>query len=214
MNLFLFYQKKFIKCLKTLSENNKIIIPRDFNSLTVELPPKNQKADMSCNVAMILAKHNNISILDIGTVIKNTFLSEFKEFENIDVAKQGFLNITFRKTFWKDFLLNIIDLKSSYGADKNFIQNYNLEFVSANPTGPLHVGHCRGAILGDALSNLLKFNGHNVVKEYYVNDYGNQVLNFVKSVFCRIIEIKENKSFPLDQDLYPGEYIIDIAKKF
>ena len=89
----------------------------------------------------------------------------------------------------------------------------NVEFVSANPTGPLHVGHCRGAILGDVLSNLLSFNNHNVSKEYYVNDYGNQILHFSKSVYLRIKEITNNETFPKDNpDLYPGDYIIDIAK--
>ena len=93
-------------------------------------------------------------------------------------------------------------------------KKYNLEFVSANPTGPLHVGHCRGAILGDTISNLLKFNGNEVTKEYYVNDYGAQIQNFVKSVHYRILEITTNKKpFPNEEDLYPGNYIIDIAKK-
>ena len=92
-------------------------------------------------------------------------------------------------------------------------KKYNIEFVSANPTGPLHVGHCRGAILGDSLSNLLKFNGHLVTKEYYVNDYGNQIKTFVLSVYHRILEITEKKTFPINKDLYSGEYIIDIAKK-
>ena len=92
-------------------------------------------------------------------------------------------------------------------------KKYNIEFVSANPTGPLHVGHCRGAVLGDALSNLLIFNGNKVTREYYVNDYGGQIKNFVSSVYYRILEIMENKSFPHDQNLYPGDYIIDIAKK-
>ena len=91
--------------------------------------------------------------------------------------------------------------------------NYNLEFVSANPTGPMHVGHCRGAILGDVIANLLKFNGNKVHKEYYVNDYGGQIRNFVQSVYYRILEIKEDKKFPDDKDLYPGNYIIDIAEK-
>ena len=88
-----------------------------------------------------------------------------------------------------------------------------IEFVSANPTGPLHVGHCRGAILGDVLSNLLKFNGHLVTKEYYVNDYGNQIKTFILSVYYRILEIVDKKNFPKDKDLYPGDYIISIAKK-
>ena len=85
--------------------------------------------------------------------------------------------------------------------------------MSANPTGPLHVGHCRGAVLGDTLSNLLSFNGNKVTKEYYVNDYGGQIKNFVSSVYYRILEIIKNEPFPRDKDLYPGDYIIDIAKK-
>ena len=104
-------------------------------------------------------------------------------------------------------------LKKNYGSTKNQQYRYNIEFVSANPTGPLHVGHCRGAILGDVLSNLLKFNGHLVTKEYYVNDYGNQIKTFVLSVYYRILEITEGKAFPSDKNLYPGNYIIDIAKK-
>ena len=93
------------------------------------------------------------------------------------------------------------------------IFSYNVEFVSANPTGPMHVGHCRGAIFGDVLSNLLKFNGNKVNKEYYVNDYGNQIKNFVKSVYLRIREIKYNEKFVNQQNLYPGDYIKEIAKK-
>ena len=84
--------------------------------------------------------------------------------------------------------------------------------MSANPTGPLHVGHCRGAILGDVISNLLIFNNNTVTKEYYVNDHGNQILHFTKSVYFRIREILFKENFPSDNpDLYPGEYLIDIA---
>ncbi|MDC2970624.1 arginine--tRNA ligase, partial [Candidatus Pelagibacter sp.] len=90
---------------------------------------------------------------------------------------------------------------------------YLIEFVSANPTGPLHVGHCRGAILGDVITNVLVFNQHKVTKEYYVNDYGNQIINFTKSVYFRIREILFDEPFPQNnEDLYPGEYIIDFAK--
>ena len=92
-------------------------------------------------------------------------------------------------------------------------KKYNLEFVSANPTGPLHVGHCRGAIIGDVISNLLKFNGNDVTKEYYVNDYGGQIKNFTYSVYYRIIELTKNKTFPKKEDLYPGDYVIEIAKR-
>ena len=199
--------------LKSLEKKKIIDLPDNLKSLIVELPPKGHKADMSCNVAMILAKFNQKTPLDLANILKKNFLENFKEFEKIDVAKPGFLNINFKIDFWKNHLFKIIQSDANYGSNRNLQQKYNIEFVSANPTGPLHVGHCRGAIIGDALSNLLKFNGHLVTKEYYVNDYGNQIKIFVLSVYHRILEITEEKIFPFDKDLYPGDYIIDIAKK-
>ena len=213
MNLFSNYQKRFLHYLKSLEKKKIIVLPNHLKNLTVELPPKGHKADMSCNVAMILAKFNQKTPLDLANILKKNFLENFKEFEKIDVAKPGFLNINFKIDFWKNHLFKIIQSDANYGSNRNLQQKYNIEFVSANPTGPLHVGHCRGAIIGDALSNLLKFNGHLVTKEYYVNDYGNQIKIFVLSVYHRILEITEEKIFPFDKDLYPGDYIIDIAKK-
>ena len=213
MNLFSNYQKRFLHYLKSLEKKKIIDLPNHLKNLTVELPPKGHKADMSCNVAMILAKFNQKTPLDLANILKKNFLENFKEFEKIDVAKPGFLNINFKIDFWKNYLFKIIQSNTNYGSNKNLQQKYNIEFVSANPTGPLHVGHCRGAILGDALSNLLKFNGHLVTKEYYVNDYGTQIKSFVLSVYHRILEITEKKIFPSNKDLYPGGYIIDIAKK-
>jgi len=213
MNLFLDYQKKIFFSLKKLEKINKINIPKKIRSFAVELPPKNQRADISCNVAMILAKANDTSPYNLAEVIKKHLLSNFNEFKSIEIAGQGFININFHSSFWKNYLNEIIKLKLKYGSYKAAKKKYNIEFVSANPTGPLHVGHCRGAVLGDALSNLLKFNGNKVTKEYYVNDYGNQIKNFVYSVYYRILEIKKNKFFPNEKDLYPGDYIIDIAKK-
>ena len=199
--------------LKSLEKKKIIDLPDNLKGLIVELPPKEHKGDMSCNVAMILAKFNKKTPLDLANILKKNFLENFKEFEKIDVAKPGFLNINFKIDFWKNHLFKIIQSDANYGSNRNLQQKYNIEFVSANPTGPLHVGHCRGAILGDVLSNLLKFNGHLVTKEYYVNDYGNQIKIFVFSVYHRILEITEEKIFPFDKDLYPGDYIIDIAKK-
>ena len=177
------------------------------------MPPKNQRADISCNAAMILARANNNSPIKLAEILKKHLLSNFIEFKSIEIAGPGFLNIYFHISFWKKYLTKIIQLNSKYGSNKILKKKYNIEFVSANPTGPLHVGHCRGAILGDTLSNLLIFNGNKVTREYYVNDYGGQIKNFVSSVYYRILEIIENKSFPHDQNLYPGDYIIDIAKK-
>ena len=213
MNLFLDYQKKIFNSLKNLEKKKLIQIPLQLKNFTVELPPKNQKADISCNAAMILAKDNNISPIKLAEIIKKHLLSKFKEFKSIEISEPGFLNIHFHILFWKKYLNKIIQLDSRYGSNRLSKKKYNIEFVSANPTGPLHVGHCRGAVLGDALSNLLSFNGNNVTKEYYVNDYGEQIRSFVSSVYYRILEIIENKPFVNDKDLYPGDYIIDIARK-
>ena len=212
MNLLLDYQKKIFNNVKLLEKKRLIIFPPKLRTFNVELPPKNQKADISCNAAMILAKINNTSPIQLAETLKKHLLSNFKEFESIEIAKPGFLNIFFNMSFWKNYLEKIISLNSKYGANQGSKKNYNIEFVSANPTGPLHVGHCRGAVLGDTLSNLLKFNGNKVTKEYYVNDHGGQIKSFVSSVYYRILEIIKNKPFPQNEDLYPGDYIIDIAK--
>ena len=213
MNLLLHYKKKILRSLKSLEKKKIIKIPKKIKSFTVELPPKNQKADISCNAAMILAKVNKTSPIKLGEILKKHLLSNFKEFKSIEIAGPGFLNICFNISFWREYLTKIIKLDSKYGSNATLKKKYNIEFVSANPTGPLHVGHCRGAVLGDVLSNLLSFNGNKVTKEYYVNDYGEQIKSFVSSVYYRILEITENKTFPNDKNLYPGNYIIDIAKR-
>ena len=213
MNLFLDYQEKIFVSLKNLEKKKMIRIPSKIRNFTVELPPNNQRADISCNAAMILARVNNNSPIKLAEILKKHLLSNFIEFKSIEIAGPGFLNIYFHISFWKKYLTKIIQLNSKYGSNKMLKKKYNIEFVSANPTGPLHVGHCRGAVLGDTLSNLLIFNGNKVTREYYVNDYGGQIKNFVSSVYYRILEIIEDKSFPHDQNLYPGDYIIDIAKK-
>ena len=213
MNLFLDYQKKIFNSLKNLEKRNKIKIPSKLKSFAVELPPQNQRADISCNAAMILAKTNNSSPINLAETLKKYLLINFKEFKSIEIAGPGFININFTDLFWKEHLTKIIKFNKKYGSNKIIKKKYNIEFVSANPTGPLHVGHCRGAVLGDTLSNLLIFNGHKVTKEYYVNDHGDQIKNFVTSVYYRILEIIKKKPFPNNKDLYPGDYIIDIARK-
>ena len=211
MNIFLEYQQKIFKFLKVLERKEIIKIPPKLNTISVELPPKNQNAEISCNAAMVLSKFNQSNPMSMGEILKKHLLLNFKEFESIEVTSPGFLNIYFKKIFLKNQLGKILLLNKKFGSNKSKKKKYNIEFVSANPTGPLHVGHCRGAVLGDALSNLLIFNGHKVTKEYYVNDYGGQIKNFVLSVYYRILEIKEKKPFHANENLYPGDYIIDIA---
>ena len=161
---------------------------------------------------MILAKRTKDNPKNIAEKIKNILKKESKDFSEISIAGPGFLNFKLTNKAWIKIIKDILKSNKSYGSEKNN-KKFNIEFVSANPTGPMHVGHCRGAIFGDVLANLLKFNGNKVTKEFYVNDYGKQVDDFVRSVFFRMREIKFREAFPNENDLYPGKYIIDIANK-
>ena len=213
MNLFLNYQKKIFTSLRNLEDKKIIKIPKNFMNLTVELPPKNQSGDISCNAALVLSKFNNVTPIKLADQLKKKLLEDFEEFKKIEIAGPGFLNIFFEITYWQKYLAEIINLDTLFGSQQSKKKKINIEYVSANPTGPLHVGHCRGAILGDVLSNLLVFNGDEVTREYYVNDYGGQIKAFVKSVYYRILEIVNKEPFPNIKNLYPGEYIINIAKE-
>jgi len=163
---------------------------------------------------MVLSKLNNKSPIELAEEISPIIKEQDSFIETINVVKPGFINIKFKPLFWSNFIQEIISNESTFGINKHEKKlNYLVEFVSANPTGPLHVGHCRGAILGDVISNVLLFNKHKVTKEYYVNDYGNQINNFTKSVYFRIREVKFNEEFPDNNtDLYPGDYLKDFAK--
>lgn len=213
MNIFEQYLDKIKEILSTLSSNGDLILPDSLNGITAEIPPSKFDSDISTNVAMVLSKINNKSPLDLASILVEKIKKEDKFIEDISIVKPGFINIKFKPIFWTNFIKEVIKNSNSFGTNKNIKRNYLIEFVSANPTGPLHVGHCRGAILGDVMANLLLFNNNKVTKEYYINDYGNQIINFTKSVYYRIREISFNEPFPVDnEDLYPGDYLIDFAQ--
>ena len=176
----------------------------------METPPDKFNFDLSSNAAMILAKNINKNPRVIAEQLKEILLKEIKDFSSIEIAGPGFLNFKINNNTWQKTIDSILKSNKSYGSNKQK-KSFNIEFVSANPTGPMHVGHCRGAVFGDVLSNLLIFNGGKVTKEFYINDYGNQIENFVKSVYLRIREIKFKENFPDNKSLYNGEYIKDIA---
>ena len=212
MNIFDYYHSSLLKGLKDFEKKGAIKIPEKTNSISVEVPPDKFDADISTNVCMVLSGINKSKPKDIYENYVSKLLSKDDNLENFEIVNPGFVNLKFKKKFWNSFLEKIVQLKE-YGSNKNEkTRKYLVEFVSANPTGPLHVGHCRGAVFGDVLSNLLKFNNHNVTKEYYINDHGNQITNFTHSVFYRILELKHKKKFPDDENLYPGEYIKEIAQ--
>ncbi len=211
MNIFELYLSKIILIVKNAKTHGVIENIDNLNAINVDIPPSNLDFDISTNVAMVLSKGNRKPPMDIANKLVD--LIKNNDTENIEIAQPGFINIKFKNIFWNNFL-KIISSDKNYGINtKETKKNYLIEFVSANPTGPLHVGHCRGAILGDVLSNLLTFNNHKVTKEYYINDYGNQILHFTKSVYLRIHEILNNQKYPTDDlNLYPGDYVVDIAK--
>ena len=214
MNIFEHYLDKIKSTISDLSKKGELIVPDTFNGINAEIPPAKFDCDISTNVAMVLSKINKKSPLDIAEKISSSLKNNDSLIQAIDVVKPGFINIKFKPIFWSNFIESIISNSKTFGInEKEKKLNYLVEFVSANPTGPLHVGHCRGAILGDVISNVLLFNNHKVTKEYYVNDYGNQIINFTKSVYFRIREVKYKELFPIDNsDLYPGDYLIDFAK--
>ena len=214
MNIFELYLDNIKKILLDLSKNGYLILPDKLDGITAEIPPPKFDSDISTNVAMVLSKINKKNPIDLANTLVNAIKKNDDKIENISIIKPGFINIKFKSIFWTNFVEEIIKNSKNFGINtKEVKKNYLIEFVSANPTGPLHVGHCRGAILGDVLSNVLSFNKHKVTKEYYVNDYGNQIINFTKSVYFRIREITFNEPFPSNnEDLYPGDYLIEFAQ--
>ena len=212
MNIFENYKNKIISILNEAASEGHIVLPNNLNGINVDSTPKSIDFDISTNVSMVLAKLNSKSPEELSKVIIELIKKKDTKIDLIEFAKPGFINIKFTKKFWSEFSQSVIENEISYGSSKLKGRKILVEYVSANPTGPLHVGHCRGAILGDVISNLLIFNNNDVSKEYYVNDHGNQIYHFTYSIYLRIREKLFNEKFPIDnEDLYPGNYLIDIA---
>ena len=212
MNIFEHHLSEIRKIILSEKDSLNLGSIENLKGVNLEIPPEQFNFDLSCNIALILGKSDKVNPKDLAEKIKEIFLKKIVNFSIIEIAGPGFLNIKLSKKALIKNINSILESNKNYGSNKSN-ETYNIEFVSANPTGPMHVGHCRGAVYGDVLCNLLKFNGNKVTKEYYINDYGNQIKKFVESVFLRIQEIKYKKEFPKKENLYPGLYIKDIAKK-
>ena len=212
MNIFENYLSKINEIILDNKNTLKISILDNLDKASLEVPPEHFNYDLSSNVSLVLGKSNKLNPINLANDIKDLLLKKINHFEKIDIAGPGFLNIKLSKEALIKNINDIFENRHTYGSKKTN-KTYNIEFVSANPTGPMHVGHCRGAIFGDVLSKLLLFNGNKVIKEYYINDYGNQIKYFVESVFLRIREIKFKEKFILKKNLYPGDYIKEIADK-
>jgi arginyl-tRNA synthetase len=212
MNIFEYYLSEIHNLVLNHKDDLKLKNIDSLNNISLEIPPEQFNFDLSCNASLILAKPNKLNSKDLAVKLKDLFKDKINHFDLVEIAGPGFLNIKLSNVAIIKNINLILEKNETYGSS-TMNDTYNIEFVSANPTGPMHVGHCRGAIYGDVLANLLKFNGNKVTKEYYINDYGNQIKNFVESVYLRIREIKFNEKYPIKENLYPGFYIKEIAQK-
>ena len=201
--------------LITYSKNliSKNILDKvNLKSINIDYLSKSKRGHLASNFLLITQKR----ILDKKFDLRFHFQNEIKKIdfiETIDISKNGFVNIYIKKIYLLESLINIIKSGNEYGnIDYGKNKKINIEFVSANPTGPIHVAHIRGAIIGDILSNMLKKIGYKITKEYYVNDAGSQIESLANSLYKRYLQLLDI-SIDLDDNDYPGEYLIDIAKK-
>ncbi len=198
------------------------ILYQNFNNFNKDIEskvsceqPKNEKfGDISSNIILIASKVLKIDKKEISKVLTSNLLKN-KYFEKAEYVEPGFLNLILSNEFWLDFL-NKISLQGDEYGFSNLGKNkkINIEFVSANPTGPLHIGHLRGAIFGDVLSKLLSKTGFIVTKEYYVNDLGTQIENLALTLKHHLQNYVNSENNPLKENMYKGEYLKSIAKKF
>lgn len=182
-----------------------------YADITIEHPKNSEYGDISTPVALRIAKSNNQSPMEIASKITANLKPGV--FQKADILKPGFINFRYSTSFLKKMLKQLLLAEDSffqpdYGAQKRVI----LEFVSVNPTGPLHIGHGRGAAYGDSLARIMKFCGYNVFKEYYINDAGNQMAILGQSVMIRLMQLK-GIDIALPDDFYKGDYIKDISKQ-
>ncbi|MFL6827706.1 MAG: arginine--tRNA ligase [Bradyrhizobium sp.] len=184
----------------------------DLSRVVVEPPREAAHGDMATNAAMVLAKEANTKPRDLAEQLAAN-LREDNLIASVDVAGPGFINITLKPMAWVDALRTVLGAGDSYG--KSVVgggAKVNVEYVSANPTGPMHVGHCRGAVFGDALSNLLAFAGYDVTREYYINDAGAQVDVLARSAYLRYREALGESVGQIPEGLYPGDYLKPVGQ--
>ena len=206
MNVFTHVEAKIAAVLADLKVEG--LIPRDVSlpHIEVETPRDTSHGDFASNVAMTLAKPAGMKPRDLADALKAK-LDGDPEIASVAVAGPGFLNITVTPAVFQKLITAIVVDGEVYGRGAARADRVNVEYVSANPTGPMHVGHCRGAVLGDALANLLAFSGYPVTREYYINDAGGQVDVLARSVHLRYREALGEAIGDIPEGLYPGDYL-------
>ncbi len=185
----------------------------DRRSVTVEPPRDASHGDLATNAAMVLAKPAGMNPRALAEAL-SAKLSALDEVAGVDVAGPGFINMKLTEDAWRSEVQLIADSGETYGRSTiGAGKTVNVEYVSANPTGPMHMGHCRGAVVGDALASLLEYAGHKVIREYYVNDAGGQVDVLARSVHLRYREALGEDIGEIPEGLYPGAYLVPVGHK-
>jgi arginyl-tRNA synthetase len=178
----------------------------------IEIPNNPAHGHFATNLPMTLASSQRRRPLDIAKAIKDNLKDEEGLLESVDVAGPGFINFKIRAEEWCGILSDIVRVKEDYGRnDAGSGEKVLVEFVSANPTGPLHLGHGRGAALGDTLCRILSFCGYGVEREFYINDAGEQIRLLGESIFCRFRQVQD-PDYPFPENGYHGDYILDLAR--
>ncbi len=184
----------------------------DLSRVTVEPPRDPSHGDLATNAAMVLAKPAKTNPRALAERLAEALKAD-PDVAAVDVAGPGFVNLRLNDTFWQARLGEVLDAGTDYGRSSlGAGRKVNVEYVSANPTGPMHVGHCRGAVVGDALANLLAFAGHDVTKEYYINDAGAQIDVLAQSVMVRYREALGERIGEIPAGLYPGDYLVPVGQ--
>ncbi len=213
MTLFVQFAAAIDGALSALEQNGALPFGLDRSNVTVEPPRDPSHGDLATNAAMVLAKPAGINPRALAEAL-STELAKVEGVSAVEVAGPGFLNLRLDPSMWLDELRAIATSGDDYGRSSSGAGKIvNVEYVSANPTGPMHMGHCRGAVVGDALASLLEFAGHKVIREYYVNDAGGQVDVLARSVHLRYREALGEAVGDVPEGLYPGDYLVPVGEK-
>ncbi|SEO53445.1 arginyl-tRNA synthetase [Salinihabitans flavidus] len=211
MNLFQDIRALVIGALEIMQADGVIPVGLDFANVTVEPPRDPAHGDMATNAAMVLAKPAKMKPRDIAEALAGHLAADYRV-DTAEVAGPGFLNLRLSPALWQGLVKSVLSSGEGFGRSTlGAGQRVNVEFVSANPTGPLHVGHTRGAVFGDALASLLDHAGYDVTREYYINDGGAQVDVLARSVYLRYLEA-HGQEVAFEDGTYPGEYLIEVGE--
>ncbi|MGC6475296.1 MAG: arginine--tRNA ligase [Parvibaculales bacterium] len=217
MNIFAAYHQKILELIERLQADKQLPAELDVSRVNVEPPRDATHGDMSTNAAMVLAKNAGMKPHDLAALLIE-LLDQDPSIDTATIAGPGFINFVLAKSVWQNQIHSVLAQGVRYGDsqighDENGNPTpINVEFVSANPTGPMHVGHARGAVVGDALAHLLERAGFAVTREYYINDAGSQVDTLAKSVLLRAREAHGETIGDIPEGLYPGDYLIPVGQ--